>query len=73
MDSHRLVALSQGSRTVPSGNPGEIVRNQAQCLPDLIAGVAKADFFVKRRIIGEALTPFDPGREGDMILRHYMV
>ena len=71
-DKHRLVALVEGRQCCPSGNPGEIVRNQRACLGDLIAGVAKADHFIRRRIIGTALTPVDPGKEGDIILGHYM-
>lgn len=71
-DDHRLIALTEGRRSVPSGNAGEIVRNQRACVQDLIAGVAKADHFVKRRILGTALTPSDPGKEGDIVLGHYM-
>ena len=63
-----LLPLEKGTNGVPPGNRGAIIRNQRGLLSDFFAAVNRANEFTKRRIIGKAITPADPGKPFDIYL-----
>lgn len=70
-DEALLMPLAPGTRAVPNGDSGVLVRNQKAGMSDLLAGVNNANHFVSRRIIGRAVSPAEPGREFDILLGKY--
>ena len=65
-----LVGYTDGT-TIPSGNKGEVVRNQESTIKDLLSGIAQANHYVGDRIFCKALSPAAPGKEFDAIFGHY--
>ncbi len=70
-DEALLMPLAPGTRAVPNGDPGVIVRNQKAGMSDLLAGMNTSNQFVLRRVFGTAISPAEPGREFDILLGTY--
>lgn len=70
-DSALLLPMEEGTRNLPSGNWGSIIRNQKAVLSDYFASVNKANQFVERRIFAKAVTPAEPGKDLDVTLGKY--
>ncbi|KKL47890.1 hypothetical protein LCGC14_2331000, partial [marine sediment metagenome] len=66
-----LAPLSEGTRTLPTGIKGALIKNQISANSDIFAAIGKTNDFTKRRIFAKANTPADPGKEMDIILGHY--
>lgn len=69
-DGARLARLADGGN-IPSGDSGEMLRNQEACIKDLLVGVEQANRFVTDRIFCKALTPAAPGKEFVGVFAHY--
>lgn len=66
----QLLSYTDGE-TIPTGNKGEVVRNQESVIKELLSSVTQANHFVSDRIFCKALTPAAPGKEFDAVFGHY--
>jgi hypothetical protein len=66
----QLLSYTDGE-TIPTGNKGEVMRNQESAIKDLLSSVTQATHFVSDRIFCKALTPAAPGKEFDAVFGHY--
>ncbi len=55
-------------RVPESGDRAALVGNQRAVISDVIAGVERANYFTKRRIIGQAISPANPGDRFELFL-----
>jgi hypothetical protein len=66
-----LFSLNPGNKTIPEGAKGLHMKKQRGWIADQIAAIERGNMYYKRRIIGKAITPSDPGKEFDLIMGHY--
>ena len=67
-----MLPLENGTRTLPTGIRGEIIKNQRSAISDLFAGINSANRFVTRRIFAKAMSPAEPGKDMDVNMGRYM-
>ncbi len=66
-----MVPLTAGTRAVPTGDSGNLLRNQTGVLSDLFAAINRGNEFTTRRIFAKTMSPAEPGKEMDVLLQRY--
>lgn len=70
-DSALVLPLTEGTRALPSGDAGILIKNQKATISDLFAAINKTNHYTTRRIFCKTIVPSEPGKEFDALLMRY--